>query len=90
MELIGHQDVGQYFCLVDVNGSLEEVKRDGSVKVVSKDPLTGITSTGHMIVGILKLDSKRPRHKLVVYQTGDDKSRIADLTPHLLHAYSPW
>ena len=76
MEVVGHQHVSQDLSLIDVTRSLQKIKKEEPIGIIGKDFLAGITPAGHVIVGILELDSQGPRHQFHSYQNRKVKSRI--------------
>jgi hypothetical protein len=88
MEVIAHLDVGEDIGPIDFGRAAQEIEEGRAVGIRGKDCLTGIASTGHVIVRILELDPKGPGHGGSVSETAHI-IKCRDLTPILHHGSDP-
>jgi hypothetical protein len=80
MKVIGHQHVGQNFCLVDVNGSFEKIEKGRPISVTSKNLLTGIATSHDNRHSQIEFAAASPLMSFV--PKGEAKVKNKDLTPY--------
>jgi|WetSurMetagenome_2_1015567.scaffolds.fasta_scaffold738457_2 hypothetical protein len=62
MKLILHEDEGDEVYAVDINVTMQEIKKPASVMVGTEGTLSSVPSTGDAVTGILILDPEKSGH----------------------------
>ena len=57
VKMVVHEDKGDESDLVDLDGPGKEVEEFSSVGISCEDSLPPVTSTGHVVIGVLILDA---------------------------------
>jgi hypothetical protein len=82
MEMIGHKDKSVQRDLIDLKRTAENVQESLSVGIGEKDVLPSVAAAGHMVAGILILDTQGTGHNEII--SGEDSNvNDKDLTPSL-------
>jgi hypothetical protein len=63
MKMRVHEDEGDEVYAIDINETMQEIKKPASVKVGAEDTLSSVPSTGDAVTRILILNPERSGHE---------------------------